>query len=408
MKLQYISQRRQLIKSFYAGIGKTAVIFPSAFLTSLGIGIIFLGIVFYMMDVFNATPSQIGGLASLWALCYISGCIFIRPLFDRFLPRYTIAAAAFCMWAATLLIPFVNSIVLVYILYGLFGFSSSLFWPHLMAWLSRKVEGDRLSRTISKFNFSWSAGTIISPFLAGRLSEISPQLPLYIGSSFCLLTGSMMVGAILALPAIRNDKETEHSSKVSTCGKGKNTPVRYPAWVGLFTTYAVMGMVLVIFPVYARDDLSISKSVIGLLLLSRALFMTIGFIVLGRTVFWHFKTLPMISGQVCLAVLLVLMDFFRSPLFLWFILAAMGLLMALSYSSSIFHGVSGSINRAKRMATHEAFIAAGCVIGYFLGGILYERYSMSAVYWFCFGLVLAGVIVQALLFLWSRNYEKQS
>lgn len=360
-----------------------------------------------MRDVFNATPIQIGGLASLWALCYISGCIFIRPLLDRFLPRYTIAVAAFCMWATTLFIPFVNSIALVYILYGLFGFSSSLFWPHLMAWLSRKVEGAILSKTISKFNFSWSVGTIISPFLAGWLSEKSAQLPLYVGSSFCLLTGFMIVGAILAIPGIRSDKETERSSKVHICGKGKDTPVRYPAWVGLFTTYVVIGMVLVIFPVYARDDLSISKSVIGLLLLSRALFMTIGFVVLGRTVFWHFKTLPMISGQVCLAVLLASMGFFRSPLLLWFILAAMGLMMALSYSSSIFHGVSGSIDRAKRMAMHEVLIAAGSMGGYFFGGILYEKYSMSAVYWFCFSLVLAGVIVQALFFLRFRNYEKQ-
>ena len=46
MKLQYISQQRQLIRSFYSGIGKTAVIFPSAFLVAVGSGLIGLGIIF--------------------------------------------------------------------------------------------------------------------------------------------------------------------------------------------------------------------------------------------------------------------------------------------------------------------------------------------------------------------------
>ena len=399
MKLKYISQRRQVIKSFYAGIGKTAVIFPSAFLAAVGSGLVSLGIIFYVRDVFNASAGKIGLLAALWSLCYISGCMLIRPLFDRILPRYAMIIATFCMFCFTLSIQFVNSIVWVCVLFAFYGFSTSLFWPPLMAWMSRKIEGVELNRAISRFNFSWSAGLIVSPFLAGWLSERAVELPLYFGAFLFLLTSFMIAGAILVLPGMRGDRETELSAKFQRHGEGENTPVRYPAWVGICTAYVVIGIILVIFPVFARDDLCMSKSTIGLLLLLRALFMTVGFAILGKTTFWHFRSLPMLSGQVCLAILLILMVYVRAPVLLGFILAVMGLLMALSYSNSIFHGVSGSTNRARRMAVHEILLSAGYIIGSCIGGVLYQRYSMSTVYWVCSAVVLAGVIIQIGFFL---------
>lgn len=395
MKLRYISQRRQLIKSFYAGIGKTAVIFPSAFLTAVGLGLVALGIVFYMRDIFQASASQIGWLAALWSLGYIFGCLFMRPFFDRFLPRYMIITATFCMCIFTLLILYTGSLFWVYVLYSLHGFSTSLFWSPLMAWLSRKIEGRELGEAISKFNFSWSAGVIIGPFLAGWLSEKAVELPLYLGSLLFLLSSFIIIGAILVLPGIRRDKERELSIASPNREGGKETPLRYPAWVGLYTTYVVMGVILVIFPVSARNDLSISKTLIGLLLLARALFMTVGFVVLGKTTFWHFKSSPMLFGQACLAISLIFMVYSRSPLPLGLVLAFMGLIVALGYSNSLFHGVSGSSNRARRMAIHESLLSAGLVSGSSMGGILYERYAMPTVYWFCLGLVLAGIVIQA-------------
>jgi MFS family permease len=407
MKLRYISQQRQLIRSFYSGIGKTTVIFPSAFLVAVGSGLIGLGIIFYLRDIFNASASEIGLLLALWSLCYILGCIFLRPLFDHILPRYTIIIATFCMSAFILLIHFVNSIVWVYVLYGFYGFLSSLFWPPLMAWLSQKIEGVKLGKTISKFNFSWSMGLIISPFLAGWLSERAAELPLYSGSLLFLLTSFIIIGATLVLPGIRKDREIELPVRIQKREKGKDTPVRHPAWVGLYTSYVVMGVILVVFPVSARDDLSMSKTMIGLLLLSRALFMTIGFVILGRTAFWHFKSSPMLLGQVCLAISLILMVYVHSPLLLGLILGAVGLSMALSYSSSIFHGVSGSTNRVKRMAIHETLLSAGFLSGSSIGGILYQRYSMPTVYWFCLNLVLAGVIIQTGLSLWVHRFKER-
>lgn len=204
----------------------------------------------------------------------------------------------------------------------------------------------------------------------------------------------IIIGAALVLPGIRKDRETELSRRAQKREKGKKTPLRYPAWVGLYASYVSIGVINTIFPVSARDDLSLGKTVIGSLLLFRSLFMTGGFIILGRTSFWHFKKSPMVPGQLSLAIIFILMVYLRSPLLLGPILAVMGLAGAMSYSTSIFHGVSDTANRAARMGIHEVLVSAGFINGSSIGGVLYQRYSMPVVYWFCSGLVLAGVVVQ--------------
>ena len=162
-----------------------------------------------------------------------------------------------------------------------------------------------------------------------------------------------------------------------------------------------------IFPVFARDELMLRKEVIGVLMQSRTFIATFVFILLGHTVFWHFRIVPMVMGQVGLAIVVFAMNFTTSPPVLAVLISLLGAFRSLSYSNSLFHGVSGSGNRAGRMAIHEALLAAGLIFGSALGGELYQRYSMTAVYGFCAAVVISGAFVQLALHLILRNGQDQ-
>ena len=95
----------------------------------------------------------------------------------------------------------------------------------------------------------------------------------------------------------------------------------------------------------------------------------------------------------------MLINFTSSPLVLAFLIAFIGALRALSYNSSIFHGVSGSINRTGRVAIHESLLAAGLICGSSLGGIIYQKFSMTVVYYFCGAIVFFGAVMQSGLYL---------
>ena len=67
----------------------------------------------------------------------------------------------------------------------------------------------------------------------------------------------------------------------------------------------------------------------------------------------------MVAGQICLACIIFIMNFTTSSIVLAVLIALVGTLRALSYNNSLFHGVSGSINRTGRMAVHESLLSLG-------------------------------------------------
>jgi MFS family permease len=312
-----------------------------------------------------------------------------------------------CFFVFSLL--FTQSFPTAHIYYGLYGMAMSFFWPPIMGWLSQDIEGARLGKSVSYFNLSWSAGIIVGPLVAGVMSAISPRLPLYTGASLFFVTGTLIVAASFTLPKIRADKEVDLSNDQENTRQDSSTFLRFPGWVGMFTSFVVIGVIINIFPVYARDELFQPKEIIGLLMQSRTFIATFVFIYLGHTTFWHFRISYMISSQIFLACLLLLMRFSSSALILGVLISLVGAVRAHSYTNSVFHGVSGSIKRTGRMAVHESLLAAGLICGSAIGGSLFQYYSMATVYYFCSAVVLFGALVQlALFFILNRVEDHHS
>jgi MFS family permease len=394
---RYIDRQLQLIKSFYTGIGKSTLLFPTAFLAALGQGLVTLGVIFFVRDVFLATPIQVGILTGLWSLSYIIGCIVLRPLTDRILPRYLLIMASLleCLFIALILLT--GNFAILCCLYALFGMSISFFWPPLMGWLSHGKEGPELGRLMAGFNFSWSIGSIISPYLTGLLSERNTALPLFTGCLLFLFAGTLVAIASLTLPKIRSDRAVNLKNRKGANNGEQSTPLRFPAWIGVLTTYTTIGVIVNIFPLYALNALEISKRSVGLIMQNRALFGTIGFVIMGRTTFWHFRPAQMLVGQVVLIITIMLLTTAHTSLIIGSLFSCIGFFMAVSYFNSMFHGVSGSVNRSGRMAIHESLISSGLILGSVIGGLIYQKTSMVSVYLFCAAFVLFGTILQGIL-----------
>ncbi len=386
------------ISALRRGLGKTTVIFPAAFMVSTGMGVLALGLVFYLRDVHHATKSQIGLLGATWAACYVIGCLLIRPRFDHVKPRYLILGSTFALSMLAAAIHLCGLLKLVFVFYSILGICCSFFWPPIMGWLSLGFEGTDLSKTMSRFNLSWSIGAIIGPFLAGWLSSIRPEAPIWCAASLFMGTSLMLAGAIMALPRMAED-DTNHAAGHDKADTQHATFLRYPAWVGNFTMFVVLGVIVCLFPDSSRLDLHLTKTIIGGLLFLRSLCATIAFLLLGKTEAWHYRFWPLPLAQVMMMLVMLGMMWTSRPFFLALLMIVIGLVMSTSYMSSLFHGVAGSSNRAGRMAIHEALIGAGLVCGSFIGGQVYQAYSMRSVYLFCAAVLLAGLLVQVTLYI---------
>ena len=398
MTLQhYIRDGSHPLPDRWGGLGKTAVIYPAAFFCAFGFGLVSLGIVFHADDAFGASPTQIGALAATNAVAYIIGCLLVLPVASRLRPRHSIVAATLVMSAACVGLAYARSTPWLFAFQALNGAGTSIFWPPLMGWLSVNTEGKALNRTMGRFNLCWSGGLIVGPPLAGRLSQVGSEMPLQCAAVVYALTALMVTGAMGLLRGLSAD-DGAHAEERSAVGIDRTgTPLRFPSWLGLFSSYVVLAVVFNVFPVSARADLGLEKTTVGGLLFFRALFNTAVFVVLGRSSWWHFRSGQLMGGTLCFACALLSLAFVRSTPSLAVLLSAVGILMAHSYVNSLFHGVSGSTRRAQRMAVHESVIAAGLVVGSTFGGMVYEHWGMSAVYVGCAGVLVATMIGQAIL-----------
>lgn len=401
--MQYFHQRKTRAQVVLSGLSKTAVIYPSAFLVAVGEGMLSLGLIYFMREVYGATPGLIGLLAGSGALVYVLSCLFLRPLFDSILPRFLMIGATAGMALSLALMYLFRSIPLTFVFLGLNKLFISFFWPPAMGWLSQNIEGKALNKTMSRFNLCWSLGLVVSQNLAGLLSEQSPLLPI-LGTVLvwgcCLL---LITGAALALPGIRKDTHREKQNSSEVQKPDQSTPLRFTAWIGLFTSFIVVGVIVTIFPQFAQDNLNISKSLVGNILSVRMFSRAVGFFFLGRLSFWHFKGKYQIVSLVIFAVLLRVMTQAQSVLLFIVLFTLLSLISASIFAGSLFHGIAGSTRRAGRMAIHESLLAGGYIVGSTAGGLLYQCFSFSVTLFFCIGCTLTALLAQIILLIRFRR-----
>jgi len=140
--------------------------------------------------------------------------------------------------------------------------------------------------------------------------------------------------------------------------------------------------------------LGMTETAVARLLLFFSLFNIVGFVILGRMVFRHFRLYPIMISLLTRSLAFILLIWATFSLPIAMIMALFGLTTSVAYSAGIFHGTSGSVNRAKRMAIHEAMPAFGIVLGSVLGGVIYQRFSAPVLYGLTGLITLAGMATQ--------------
>jgi MFS family permease len=380
-------------------LGSTAVVYPGAFLVAFAEGMLNLGFVFFLRERQGASPSLIGWFTGYSVLVYTLGCLLLRRLFDRLRPQRALLMALYGMPVFLLLLVLLPALPLTFLFSGLYRLALAFFWSPAMGWLSQGVEGETLSRRQSRFNLSWSTGLVSSYVLAGLASQKDAGLPLVLSIAVFAGYAVLLTAALAAFPALRAaaPPAPPATSTRGAAPAADGTPLRYPAWVGMFASYVVSGMVATVFPLFAQDVLGVTRGVVGTLVSSRTLLQSVGFLVLGAVSFWHFRGRWLLISQAYLAALLIAMLFARSVGFYAVLFPLLGLGSALSYAGGLFHGIAGSRRRAARMAIHESTLNGGYIVGASVSGMLYQQSSMRAVVIFCLGSSLAAILIQGML-----------
>jgi MFS family permease len=396
-------RNRPILRGLAGPIGKSAIIYPVSTLNSIALVAVNLGLVFYLRDSFDAAPALVGLVSALYSIAYFIGCFVFRPLGRHLLPRHSllISIAANLLFVSGMLAS--RTLVSIAICNALYGFGVSFFWPPIMGWLSTGLEGRALGGALSRFNLSWGIGLVISPWLTGILAEIDSRYPIFAGLVLFLLIGVIVLVGSFALRAIRDDRRLEPPPpERGVPTRDASSTLRFPSWVGIVGSYVLMGVFGVVFPIHARTNLLLTESAIGGVLLFRAVATTLAFVVLGRSSFWHNRSALIVAVQLALALGSLVLSLFDGVVIYLVVLPFLGVLIAVAYSQSVFHGAVGAAARARRMAIHEALLVAGSVIGSLGGSYVFQQTSASTLFVAVAALLVVAALVQTILIMVPR------
>ena len=364
----------------------------TSFLGQFTISMINLALVYYLRYQFSLSAQMIGISAALYTSSYFFSCFLVDPIASKMAPSLSVQISQLGMLLSLLVILGTTNIHIVFFALLLYGFFMAFLWPQLAAWISRGKEGSLLSRSTGAFNVSWSVGAALSPLLTGILVESSTRLPLYVSIGLFIVVILLLNISGNIVPDMKG-VVSEHTRKQQQVTSDSSTPLRYVSWIGNLTLYVALAVVLTIFPIYALDSLPFSKSSVGVLLFIRGISTVFVFHLLGITSWWHFNKkaifLTLISSSIIALIATQISSFIGYALF--FII--FGSLFAMMYTFSIFHGVSGSLNRSKRMLIHEAILTVGTVIGSTIGGTLYQQFGFTQVLFMCSIFVLLPILL---------------
>ncbi|NLZ76814.1 MAG: MFS transporter [Spirochaetales bacterium] len=368
----------------------------ASFFSQLAIAMINLTLVYHLRYHYDLSSSMIGLAAASAPTSYLVSCLIKGKLPSNLRPRHAIMLSLAGMSASILVLSSVHHLAITYLCLFLYGMWMSFLWPHVEEWFSRGKEGKELGRAVNGFNVSWSLGVALSSYLAGLLIERSTILAFLvsIGLFVMVFIGIRVVSTLV--PAIRMvPGETTH---IETSGlTDSSTPLRFYAWVGIVVLYSGMSIILTIFPLYAHEELLLRESHVGLLLLIRGITSCIGFFLLGRFSFWHFRKSLIFLVQGLFALLCFSALRFSSLFFYGFFFLLFGILFSFAYAQSIFHGSSGAVRRSERMIIHEVLLTIGTILGSVGGGWLYQKFGFSNVL-FSVGTLGAAAVGGEILF----------
>ena len=370
---------------------KTLILCASSFLAQLSICMINFAMLYYLRWKYCLSSSLIGIASSVYTVTYFISCIIFSSLFKILSRMQKAFIAFFGMAVSNIMILFVSSVPASFILLALYGVAMSFLWPNIEDWITEGESGVALAKATGSFNLSWSLGAGLSTLLGGVLSSLSPAFPIALSAFLFIFALSL----VLMIPKEKG-RAGKGESEIMSERNGVSY-LRYFSWCGNFLNYACYSLLITIFPLYALESLGFSEALSGALLLFRGMATCFSFILCSRLHFWQQSRPVVLLFQLCLSLLLIALSHLSSPSSFALFFIVFGFVFAFLYEMSIFHGASGTSRRERSMVIHEVLLNVGMVLGASFGGIIYERYSFSAILHMLSALIFMAFVIEVII-----------
>jgi MFS family permease len=329
-------------------------------------------------------------LISLIGTVYVSTrvCtnVFFGRVSDNIGRKHMMLLAILIQITALFLIPACTSINHLYLVFVLGGISTAMFWPVTEAWIGEDVDGTRLIRAMGTYGIFFTGGLAIGAFVTGILMDKS--LPLLVGMAGALSVMSALL--ILPVPHVLPRHVRAQVIAVTQRSRKWKSGFVLIGWTANLGSWTAVGIIRFVFPKIA-SDWGYDPFTIGTLTGLFYATWTAAFAVMRSNRKWEYNMNPIIIGQVISIIALLGMTISSNAAVFSAGLMAVGVLVAITYYSSIYYCQDGYDDKGGKTGFHEMFIALGMLIGPTMGGCLGKYFGARGT--FVFSMLTIAVVV---------------
>ena len=367
----------------------------AAFLLDGALLVVLTAMPFYIYDHLQgdvSTPGRIGGLQSM---LYAVTCVFISRWMNRNKHSMRIAAIGSCYFcvgsAAAVLLP------------GVWGYGTasvvsiigmSIVWPSLHGWLGADPDPHTRSKSMSRFNVSWSGGLAIGPLVGGFLYDYAPMAP-FVASAV------LGVACFLLLWTVPQEEDyyTTLADEQEPDWGGhalRSEQILKSAWIANGMSWCLVAVTRLIFT--KRVDTLVEDGTLRLFaeavppdFLTRnpaSIYATIAFLLaatsaavfalMGRTRHWQHRFRYLVGLQVASAAAFWVLGYTYSLAAMSVAFMVIGAFSGVAFFSSSYYSMANFALRRQRSSINEFFVGFGSFVGPLAFGFLAERYGLKA------------------------------
>jgi MFS family permease len=331
-------------------------------------------------SLLGASVFELGIVGTLFSLFYALCCPFSGVASDRLGRRGILTLGCLFTALSFSLMGMTHSMGFFLALNALAGSTVALAWPTLMAWFAETQGKGALGRKLGSFNVAMSLGMTIGPFLGGMLFEMSPSWPFWAAGILTLPIPFLLAG----VPSRRDGRSQPQPVQTPSYASAPialevQRTFLYIGWTANFVGWFSHNTVRSLFPQLATD-LGVTPGRIGLLLGLLRLMQTTAYAVMSRRDGWRFRLGPLLLWQALALSGLLLLFCGRSAGTFGIAFLPIGVLMGVTFQSSLYYSLQGGEEQGKRSGWNESILAGGGLLGPLLGGIIGEPFGLQAPY----------------------------
>lgn len=371
-------------------------------MSMIGFGMIFPFFPLYA-ELFGATPSQIGMIASMFALTRTALATPFGAVSDKYGRKVTMTAGFLLYSVAMSLFAFAQNVYHLFVFRGLQGVASAMVWPSAQAVIADSTEQKDRGRAMAYFSASWTVSMIIGPAFGGFLAQLYGYKAPFLMAGFIMIPITVLIRfyvsetvksevSILSVPepflrrvenSFREIRESEYF--LTLLG----------LLVASFITTFGLTLIEPLLSIYAQEKVGASLAEISLAFTFMGVSGFLIRLVAGDLSDRIGRRRPILAGTLWASLLTFPLSFIRTPFEMIGVLSVRSLGWGLSDPSTqaLLADIVDENKRGKIFGLLGSVGGVAMIAGPSVGGVVYELYGGEFSFAVCGILSLAASVV---------------